>query len=223
MIGSTLATPGPATSPVCRHGSDLGRGRASAWAVAVVTWTKVSSFLSPRMPCGRKITRSMSATPTRMKRSVAAWMFEMNGSIPASTSAGSRLPRNVMHHPEEDRTEHRSEDGRGATEQQRGPDEERQARSRRRRAAPPRAARRRCRRRGDRTTTEHRAPASCSENTFLPRARTASSSSRMPLSTRPHGLRMSAHTSQAASADDDEAEDAHPPAGLVVASTGPKP
>ena len=36
--------------------------------------TKVSSLLLPRMPCGRKITSSMSATPTRMKRSVPAWI-----------------------------------------------------------------------------------------------------------------------------------------------------
>ncbi len=38
------------------------------------------------------------------------------------------------------------------------------------------------------------------EKTFLPRARTASSSSRMPLITRPHGLRMSDQTSRIASA-----------------------
>ena len=49
----------------CRLGADAPCG---------THLTKVSSFLLPRMPCGMKITSSMSATPTRMKRSVPAWI-----------------------------------------------------------------------------------------------------------------------------------------------------
>ena len=42
-----------------------------------------------------KITSSMRATPTRMNRSVPAWICDMKGRIPAVTSAGRKLLRKV--------------------------------------------------------------------------------------------------------------------------------
>jgi hypothetical protein len=36
--------------------------------------SRASSFLSPKIPCGRKIMRAMSRTPTRMKRTMPTWL-----------------------------------------------------------------------------------------------------------------------------------------------------
>ena len=59
--------------------------------------------------------------------------------------------------------------------------------------------------------------------TFLPRARAASSSSRMLLSTRPHGLRINAHTSTRHDGDDRPAEDHHPqPVAVEGLGTDPE-
>ena len=82
-----------------------------------------SSLLSPRIPCGRKITSSISATPTQIHANCAVWAVFIT--LLGTTASDDALDEDA-HREEQHRAHHRAEHRGRAAEQQRGPAEERQ-------------------------------------------------------------------------------------------------
>ena len=66
-IGSGLAAPGSASTPASAPPGPPGRPAGTAYRRSSAQTLNRSSLLSPRIPCGRKITSSISATPMQIQ------------------------------------------------------------------------------------------------------------------------------------------------------------